>query len=72
MQMIHQEGDFKNIPSTVKPALIRFSHAWILVGTGALLAQFADEKFALSDEFLNEYSLARKWLNLYLILKMIM
>ena len=72
MDMIHQRGDFKEIPSTIKPGLIRFAHAWMLVATGAILAQFADEKFALSDEFVNDYSLARKWWNLYMILKMIM
>ena len=72
MDMIHQRGDFKSIPSTIKPGLIRFAHAWILVATGAILAQFVDEKLALTDEFVNDYSLARKWWNLYLILKMIM
>ena len=37
IQMIRKEGDFKNVPSTTKPALIRFSHAWMCVATGAIL-----------------------------------
>ena len=37
-QMISKEGDFKDIPSTVKPALLRFVQAWMCVATGAVLA----------------------------------
>ena len=70
--MINKEGDFKDIPSTVIPALTRFIHAWLCVATGAILAQFVDEKFPLTEEFANEYNLFQKWFYLYLIVKLIM
>ena len=60
MQMIRKEGDFKNVPSTFKPAMLRFANAWMCVVSGAILAQFFDEEFLVSDEFINEYSIPRK------------
>ena len=72
VQMIRQEGDFKKIPSTLKPGLTRFLHAWMMVAIGALLAQVVDEHFLVSEEFLNEYSLLAKIGYMYLVLKMMM
>ena len=42
------------------------------VATGAILAQFVDEKFTLTEEFANEYNLFQKWLYLYVALKLVM
>ena len=50
--MMAREGDFKNVPSTLKPGLTRFFHAWGCVVTGAILASKVDEKFMISEEFL--------------------
>lgn len=56
-QMINKEGNFKDVPSTVKPALIRYVQSWTCVATGSILAQFIEETFPLSEKFLNEYNL---------------
>ena len=56
-QMIAKEGDFKNVPSTIKVGCMRYIQAWGCVASGAVLAMYFDEKFALSDEFANEYNL---------------
>ena len=58
--MMAREGNYKEVPSTLKPGLIRFAQAWLCVVTGAILAQFFDEKFLLTDEFLNQYSIPQK------------
>ena len=71
-QMIHKEGDFKEVPNTVIPALTRFVQAWMCVATGAILAQFVDEKFTLTEEFANDYNLLQKWFYFYLTLKLVM
>ena len=70
--MMAREGDFKNVPSTLKPGLMRFAHAWGCVLTGAILASQVDEKFMLTAEFLNEYSIAHKLLYQYLVVKLVM
>ena len=58
--MMAREGNYKEVPSTLKPGLIRFAQAWLCVVTGAILAQFFDEKFLLTDEFLTQYSIPQK------------
>ena len=60
--MMAREGDFKDVPSTLKPGLIRFGQAWLCVLTGCALGSLVDEKFMLTDEFLNEYSIGQKLL----------
>lgn len=72
IMMIRQEGDFKRIPSTLKPGLTRFVHAWCMVAVGALLSQLVDEQFLVSEQFLNDYSIFAKICYMYLVLKMIM
>ena len=57
IQMIRKEGEFKNVPSTTKPALIRYGQAWLCVATGIVIGQFVDEHYLLTDEFLTEYSI---------------
>lgn len=59
-EMISRTGDFKNVPSTVKPGLIRFANAWMCVGTGAIIGSYVDEKFMLTSEFLNDYNIFEK------------
>ena len=71
-QMINKEGDFKDVPSTWKAAITRFLHAWMCVATGAILGQFVDEKFTLTEEFANDYNVFEKWLYLYFVLKSLM
>ena len=71
-QMIAKEGEWKEIPSPIKAGLTRFMQAWMCVASGALLAQYFDEKFTLTEEFLSEYSLLQKWIYLYFVLKLVM
>ena len=59
-QMMAREGDFKDVPSTLKPGLMRFLNAWMCVASGAILASLVDEMFMLTPEFLNEYSILAK------------
>jgi D-alanyl-lipoteichoic acid acyltransferase DltB (MBOAT superfamily) len=59
-QMMAREGDFKDVPSTLRPGLMRFLNAWMCVISGAILASLVDEKFMLTQEFLNEYSILAK------------
>ena len=54
------------------PALIRFSQAWICVGTGAILDQFVDVQFMVTDTFLKEYSIPQKLLYQYGCVKLVM
>lgn len=70
--MMAREGIYKDVPSTIKPGLIRFGHAWLCVATGAILSQYCDEKFMLTEEFLVEYSLPRKLFYQYLVVKLTM
>ena len=42
------------------------------VGTGAILAQICDEKFMLTDEFQNEYSIPQKFFYQFLVVKLTM
>ena len=37
IQMIRKEGNFADVPSTWKPAVLRFCQAWLCVATGAIL-----------------------------------
>jgi len=71
-QMMAREGDFANVPSTLKPGLLRFVHAWLCVATGAVLSAFVDENFMLTEEFLMGYSLPHKFFYQYLVLKLVM
>lgn len=60
--MMAREGDFKDVPSTLKPGLVRFAQAWGCVVTGAVLASYVDEKFMLTTEFLTGFSIPEKLL----------
>jgi len=55
--MMAREGHYKDVPSTVKPGLTRFLHAWMFIATGAILASLVDEKFMLTQEFLTQYNM---------------
>ena len=57
-----REGDFKDVPSTLKPGLMRFLNAWCCVVTGGILSAFVDEKFMLTTEFLTGFSIPEKFL----------
>jgi len=70
--MMAREGDFKNVPSTLKPGLIRFAHALGCVISGAILASQVDEKFMLTPEFLNDFSIPQKLFYQFLVVKLIM
>lgn len=70
--MIAREGDFKDVPSTLKPGLIRFCQAWLCVATGAFIGAFVDEKFMLTEEFLNEYSIPHKLIYQFFVVKLTM
>ena len=70
--MMAREGDFKNVPSTLKPGLLRFGTAWLCVATGCLLGAYVDEKFMLTDEFLNEYSIPQKLVYQFFVVKLTM
>ena len=67
-----REGDFKDVPSTLKPGLLRFAHAWGCVVTGAILASQVDEKFMITSEFLNEFSIPQKLIYQYFTVKLVM
>eukprot|EP00354_Favella_ehrenbergii_P011334 CAMPEP_0170456514 /NCGR_PEP_ID=MMETSP0123-20130129/4119_1 /TAXON_ID=182087 /ORGANISM="Favella ehrenbergii, Strain Fehren 1" /LENGTH=280 /DNA_ID=CAMNT_0010720009 /DNA_START=564 /DNA_END=1406 /DNA_ORIENTATION=+ len=67
-----REGDFKDVPSTLKPGLLRFLHAWLCVATGAILSDYVDEKFMLTEEFLAGYGIAQKLFYQYLVVKLTM
>lgn len=71
-QMMAREGDFKDVPSTLVPGLKRFAHAWGCVATGAILASQVDEKFMLTPEFLNDFSIPQKLFYQYLVVKLVM
>lgn len=70
--MTAREGDFKDVPSTLWPGLKRFAQAWMCVGTGAILGSIVDEKFMLTQEFLEEYTIPEKIFYQYLSLKLTM
>ena len=57
MQMIRKEGDFKEVPSTLKAGLSRYFNAWLFAATGTILAQFFDEKFTVTKEFAYDYNM---------------
>lgn len=67
-----REGDFKDVPSTLKPGLMRFFNAWMCVVSGAILASFVDEKFMLTEDFLNNYSFFEKLFYQFFVLKLAM
>ena len=70
--MIAREGDFKDVPSTLWPGLSRFAQAWMCVVTGAILGSFVDEKYMLTQEFLEGYSIPEKLFYQYLTVKLTM
>lgn len=47
-QMMAREGHYKDVPSTLKPGLMRFLNAWMCIVSGALLGSICDEKFMLT------------------------
>lgn len=70
--MIEKTGNYKEVPSTIKPGLLRFAHAWMCVATGAILGSYVDEKFMLTAEFLNEYTIVQKIFYMYVVIKLTM
>ena len=71
-QMMAREGHYKDVPSTLKPGLTRFLNAWMCVVTGALLAQVCDEKYMLTEEFLTTYSIPKKLIYQFFVVKLTM
>ncbi len=70
--MMAREGHYKSVPSTLKPGLIRFANACMCIVTGSILAQFVDEKFMLTDEFIQGYSIPEKLLYQFVTVKLTM
>lgn len=70
--MMAREGNYKNVPSTLKPGLTRFAQAWCCVLTGAILSKIVDEKFMLTKEFRIGFSIPEKIFYQYLTVKLTM
>ena len=61
---IKLEGDFKSIPSTLRPAFRRYMDAWLCVAVGTLFDHFFPNAFMLSDEFASHslvWKIAYSW-----------
>lgn len=73
IQMIRSEGHYKNVPSTLIPALTRYVNAWMCVGAGLCLALVGfDEDNLMEPFFLENPSLFYKFGYLWGALKCIM
>lgn len=48
---MRSEAHYKNIPSTIKPALKKIGSIFVLLALSVILNQYFDEKYYLTDAF---------------------
>ena len=67
--MIDREGDFKEVPSPVWAATVRYFTAWCRVATGAILAIYIDEMYPTTPKFATDLNMLERLVYLFAVTK---